>query len=108
MEARDAFRNLVAGFDPKMAGLGMLGLCEFQTRNTNERRLASARSLARAGNNREIESVVRYHTALLYIRSSIFRKIAYDILSEFLLAGNESPKSWRRSAWQCSGCRPRK
>jgi len=35
--------------------------------------------------------VVRYHTALLYIRFEHF-EIAYDILSEFLLAGNESPK----------------
>ena len=92
MEARDAFRNLVA-LDPKNGrAWGMLGLCEFQTREY-ERAVVSlqrGRSLG-LGNNQEIESVVRYHTALLYIRFEHF-EIAYDILSEFLLVGNESPK----------------
>lgn len=92
MEARDAFRNLVA-LDPKNGrAWGMLGLCEFQTREY-ERAVVSlqrGRSLG-LGNNREIESVVRYHTALLYIRFEQF-EIAYDILSEFLQIGNESPK----------------
>jgi tetratricopeptide (TPR) repeat protein len=92
MEARDAFRNLVA-LDPKNGrAWGMLGLCEFQTREY-ERAVISlqrGRSLG-LGNNREIESVVRYHTAQLYIRFEHF-EIAYDILSEFLQVGNESPK----------------
>lgn len=92
MEARDAFRNLVA-LDPKNGrAWGMLGLCEFQTREY-ERAVVSlqrGRSLG-LGDNKEIESVVRYHTALLYIRFEFF-EIAYDILSEFLQVGNESPK----------------
>jgi tetratricopeptide (TPR) repeat protein len=92
MEARDAFRNLVA-LDPKNGrAWGMLGLCEFQTREY-ERAVVSlqrGRSLG-LGDNKEIESVVRYHTALLYIRFEFF-EIAYDILTEFLQAGNESPK----------------
>ena len=91
-EARDAFRNLVA-LDPKNGrAWGMLGLCEFQTREY-ERAVVSlqrGRSLG-LGNNKEIESVVRYHTALLYIRFEFF-EIAYDILTEFLQVGNESPK----------------
>jgi tetratricopeptide (TPR) repeat protein len=91
-EARDAFRNLVA-LDPKNGrAWGMLGLCEFQTREYERAgvSLQRGRSLG-LENNREIESVVRYHTALLYIRFEHF-EIAYDILTEFLQVGNESPK----------------
>ena len=92
MEARDAFRNLVS-LDPKNGrAWGMLGLCEFQTREYERAgvSLQRGRSLG-LDNNREIESVVRYHTALLYIRFEQF-EIAYDILSEFLHVGNKSPK----------------
>ena len=91
-EARDAFRNLVS-IDPKRGpAWGMLGLCEFQTREY-ERAVVSlqrGRALGFAG-NRELESVVRYHTALLYIRFEQF-EIAYEILSEFMAVGNDSPK----------------
>jgi len=92
MEARDAFRNVVA-LDPKNSlGWGMLGLCEFQTREY-ERSVVSLQRGRMLGlsSNREIESVVRYHAAQLYIRFEQF-EIAYDILSEFLEVGNESPK----------------
>ena len=92
MEARDAFRNLVA-LDPKNGlAWGMLGLCEFQTREYDRAviSLQRGRSLGLSV-NKEIESVVRYHTALLYIRFEQF-EIAYDILTEFLEVGNESPK----------------
>jgi tetratricopeptide (TPR) repeat protein len=91
-EARDAFRNLVA-LDPKRAhGWGMLGLCEFQTREYDRAvvSLQRGRTLGLT-NNREIESVVRYHTALLYIRFEQF-EVAFDILSEFMREGRESPK----------------
>lgn len=92
MEARDAFRNLVA-LDPKNGrAWGMLGLCEFQTQEY-ERAVISlqrGRSLG-LDDNQEIEAVVRYHAAQLYIRFGHF-EVAYDILSEFLLVGNESPK----------------
>jgi tetratricopeptide (TPR) repeat protein len=93
-DARDALRNLVA-LEPKRAeAWAMLGLCEFQTREYN-RALSSlqrGRSLGLSG-NREIESVVRYHAALLYTRLEQF-EVAFDILSEFLGVGasNEGPK----------------
>ena len=92
LEARDAFRNLVA-LEPKNGrAWGMLGLCEFQTREY-ERSVVSLQRGRTLGldNNREIEAVVRYHAAQLYIRFEFF-EIAYDILSEFVQIGNESPK----------------
>lgn len=91
-EARDAFRNLVA-LEPKNGpAWGMLGLCEFQTREY-ERAVVSlqrGRLLGLAG-HQDLISVVRYHTALLYIRLEQF-EIAFDILREFLREGNESQK----------------
>jgi tetratricopeptide (TPR) repeat protein len=91
-EARDAFRNFVSLDQKRGAAWGMLGLCEFQTREYDRAvvSLQRGRSLG-FGGNQEIESVVRYHTALLYIRFEQF-EIAYDILSEFITVGNDSPK----------------
>src|SRR5215510_4566065 len=91
-DARDAFRNLVA-LEPKRAhAWGMLGLCEYQTREYDRavNSLQRGRSLGLA-DNREIESVVRYHAAILYIRFEQF-EVAYDILSEFVREARESPK----------------
>jgi tetratricopeptide (TPR) repeat protein len=91
-DAREAFRNLVA-LEPKRAhAWGMLGLCEYQTREYDRavNSLQRGRSLGLA-DNREIESVVRYHAALLYIRFEQF-EVAFDILSEFVREGRESPK----------------
>jgi tetratricopeptide (TPR) repeat protein len=91
-DARDALRNLVA-LDPKKGpAWALLGLCEFQTREY-ERALASlqrGRTLGLAG-NRELENVVRYHGALLYIRLEQF-EVAFEVLREFMMSGNESPK----------------
>ncbi|MDQ2920318.1 MAG: tetratricopeptide repeat protein [Acidobacteriota bacterium] len=91
-QAREAFTNLVA-LEPKRGpAWGMLGLCEFQTRDY-ERAVISlqrGRTLGLAG-NQELESVIRYHTALLYIRFEQF-EVAYEILKEFLRIGNDSPK----------------
>jgi tetratricopeptide (TPR) repeat protein len=91
-DARDAFRNLVA-LEPKRAhAWGMLGLCEFQTREY-DRALASiqkGRSLG-LSSNPEIESVVRYHAALLFTRFEQF-EVAFEVLNEFVGGGNESPK----------------
>jgi len=91
-EARDAFRNLVALDPERGTAWGMLGLCEYQTREYEGAivSLQRGRKLGFAGNN-EIESVVRYHTALLYIRIGRF-EIAFDILGEFVRAGNNSPR----------------
>src|SRR5262245_44507335 len=91
-DARDAFRNLVA-LEPKRAhAWGMLGLCEFQTREY-ERAVTSLQRGRTLGltDNHEIESVVRYHTALLYIRFEQF-EVAFEILNEFVREGRESPK----------------
>lgn len=91
-EARDAFRNVVA-LDPNRGqAWGMLGLCEFQTREYDRAgdSLLRARSLG-FGGNQELESVVRYHAALLYIRFAQF-EVAFDVLAEFIMVGNESPK----------------
>ena len=52
--------------------------------------LQRARSIGFDG-NQELESVVRYHTALLYIRFGEF-EITYQILMEFLRIGNSGPK----------------
>ena len=93
LEARDAFRNLVA-LEPNRGPVwGMLGLCEFQTRDYEPAvtSLQRGRSIGFDG-NKELESVVRYHTALLYIRFEYF-EIGYEILREFLrLGNNNSPK----------------
>ena len=91
-QARDAFRNLVSLEPNRGPAWGMLGLCEFQTRNY-ERAITSlqrGRSLSFDG-NQELESVVRYHTALLYIRFEQF-EIGNQTLREFLRVGNSGPK----------------
>ncbi|HXG92034.1 MAG TPA: tetratricopeptide repeat protein [Blastocatellia bacterium] len=91
-QARDAFRNLVALEPNRGQAWGMLGLCEFQTGEYERSVVSLVRGRALGlGDNKEIESVVRYHTALLYIRFGQF-EVAYDILSEFMRVGNESPK----------------
>lgn len=92
VQARDAFNNLV-GLDPaKGPAWGMLGLCEFQTRDYDRSVISLQRGRTLGlGGNQELESVVRYHTALLYIHFEQF-EIAYEVLREFLRIGNDSPK----------------
>ena len=70
----------------------MLDLCLFQTREyeTAIVSLQRSRTLGLDG-NQELESVVRYHTALLYIRFSQF-EIGYEILREFVRVSNFGPK----------------
>jgi tetratricopeptide (TPR) repeat protein len=91
-EARDAFRNLVSLDEKNGPAWGMLGLCEFQTREYDRAiiSLLRGRSLG-LSSNQELESVVRYHAASLYIHFGQF-EIAFDVLTEFLRAGNNSPK----------------
>jgi tetratricopeptide (TPR) repeat protein len=91
-EARDAFRNVVALDPQRGTAWGLLGLCEFQTREYERAggSLMRGRSLG-FGGNQELESVVRYHAALLYIRYGQF-EVAFEILAEFIRVGNESPK----------------
>ncbi len=92
-QARDAFRNLAALQPERGPVWGMLGLCEFQMRNYEPAVIALQRGRALGfDGNQELESVVRYHAALLYIRFEKF-EIAFEILREFLRAGtNYSPK----------------
>jgi len=90
--ASEAFNNLVALEPNRGPAWGMLGLCEFQIRNYERAVIAlqRGRSLGFDG-NQELESVVRYHTALLYIRFEQF-EISYEILREFVRVGNNGPK----------------
>jgi tetratricopeptide (TPR) repeat protein len=91
-QARDAFQNLVALEPSRGPAWGMLGLCQFQTAEY-ERAVVSlqrGRSLG-LNDDSELAAVVRYHTAILYIRFEQF-EIAYDILREFTRVGNESSK----------------
>jgi tetratricopeptide (TPR) repeat protein len=91
-EARDAFRNVVALDPARGPAWGMLGLCEFQTREYERAGNSLLRGRALGfGGNRELEAVVRYHAALLYIRYEQF-EVAYDVLTEFMREGNESQK----------------
>jgi tetratricopeptide (TPR) repeat protein len=90
--ARDAFQNLVA-LDPERGpAWAMLGLCEFQTGEFQRAAISleRARSLG-VRDHSELAVVVRYHTALLYIRFEYFEN-AYETLTEFTGVGNESAK----------------
>ena len=91
-QARDAFQNLVALEPERGPAWAMLGLCLFQTGEYERAAVAlqRGRSLGVIDNS-ELAGVVRYHTALLYIRFEYFEN-AFDVLSEFLRVGNDSPK----------------
>ena len=82
-QARDAFNNLVALEPNRGPAWGMLGLCQFQTREY-DRAITSFERGFRLGfnGNKELNSVVIYHSALLYARFEEF-EIAYDILRQY-------------------------
>ena len=90
--ARDAFQNLVALEPERGPAWAMLGLCQFQTGELERAAMAleKSRSLG-VRDNSELAVVVRYHTALLYIRFEYFEN-AYEVLTEFTGVGNESSK----------------
>jgi len=91
-QARDAFQNLVALEPDRGPAAAMLGLCLFQT-GEYERAAVSLQRARTLGinDNSELARVVRYHTALVYIRFEYFES-AYDVLTEFVRSGQESPK----------------
>jgi len=91
-QARDAFQNLVALEPERGPAWAMFGLCLFQTADYEQAGVAlqKARTLG-MGDNSELASVVRYHTALVYNRFEYFES-AYDVLNEFVRAGHETPK----------------
>jgi tetratricopeptide (TPR) repeat protein len=91
-QARDAFQNLVSLEPERGPAWGMLGLCLFQTGEYERAAVALQRSRSLGVNdNSELAAVVRYHAALMHIRFEYFEN-AYDILSEFMRVGHESPK----------------
>lgn len=81
-EARDLFSKLVALEPARGPAWAMLGLCQFQTREY-ERSLASLEHSYSLGlnGNKELLSVVIYHSALLYVRFGEF-EIAFDALGK--------------------------
>ena len=91
-EARDAFRNLTNLQPRNAAAYALLGLCEYQTREYERAlvNLQSARILG-LGNNQELNSVTRYHAALLMTRFEQF-EVGFEILREFAREQNEGPK----------------
>jgi tetratricopeptide (TPR) repeat protein len=91
-QARDAFQNLAALEPNRGPAWAMLGLCQFQTGDFEKAVMALQRARALGVNDdTELASVVRYHTALLYVRFELFES-AYEVLSEFMRVGNDSPK----------------
>lgn len=91
-QAREAFQNLVALEPERGTGWAMLGLCQFQTAQYERSAVSLQRGRSLGVNdNSELANVVRYHTALIYIRFEQF-EIAYDILREFMRVGKESSK----------------
>jgi tetratricopeptide (TPR) repeat protein len=91
-DARDAFQNVVALEPDRGPAWAMLGLCLFQTGEYERAGVALQRGRSLGVNdNSELAGVVRYHTALVYIRFEYFEN-AFDVLSEFLRVGNDSPK----------------
>lgn len=82
-QARDAFRNLV-GLEPNRGpAWGMLGLCQFQTREYEGAAASFDRGYALGFNgNKELNSVVIYHSALLYARFEEF-EMAFDVLRHY-------------------------
>ena len=91
-QARDAFQNLVALEPERGPAWAMLGLCLFQTAEYERAAVSLQRGRSLGVNDKsELADVVRYHTALMYLRFEYFEN-AYDILSEFVRVGHESQK----------------
>jgi tetratricopeptide (TPR) repeat protein len=89
--ARDAFRRVTTLAPDNGAAWTLKGLSEFQLKNY-ERALGDLLQGRQhgVGNNRELASVGRYHTALLLIRLEEFEQ-GLQILNEFAQQGNDSP-----------------
>ena len=91
-QARDAFINLAALEPNRGPAWAMLGLCQFQTGDYEKSVMSLQRARAQGVNDdSELASVVRYHTALLYVHFELFES-AYEVLTEFMRVGNDSPK----------------
>jgi tetratricopeptide (TPR) repeat protein len=89
-QGRDAFRHLLSNA-PKMAtAWGMLGLCEFQTKQYHEAlaHLQRADSLG-LGGHEEIRDIVNYHRALLFTREGEFDQ-AMGLVALAVVQGKDS------------------
>jgi tetratricopeptide (TPR) repeat protein len=87
-EARDAFRRATS-LEPKNGPAWvMLGLCEYQTREYDRalEHLQKGRGIG-IGDNRSLEIVSKYHTALLLTRFENYES-ALDLLFQFSSEGN--------------------
>jgi tetratricopeptide (TPR) repeat protein len=91
-EAATAFKRLLASEPSHGPAWGFRGLCEFQLKQYEPAlvSLMKARELG-LGPNKELTTVVRYHTAVLMTRFSQF-EFAQKVLSEFTADGNDNPK----------------
>lgn len=91
-EALAAFKRLLASEPSHGPAWGFRGLCEFQLKQYEPAlvSLMKARELG-LGPNKELTTVVRYHTAVLMTRFSQF-EFAQKVLSEFTADGNDNSK----------------
>jgi tetratricopeptide (TPR) repeat protein len=89
-EARDALRRVIGAQPKNGPARALKGLCDFQLHDYDRAltELQAARALG-LGGNRELFSVVRYHTAILLNRAEQFER-AFDVLRELVLEGNET------------------
>jgi tetratricopeptide (TPR) repeat protein len=88
-EARDLFSKLVALEPGRGPAWAMLGLCQFKMREyeLSAKSLERGYSLGLAG-NKELTSVVVYHSALLYVHFGQF-EMAFDVLRSMESYDNE-------------------
>lgn len=89
-EGRDAFRHVLSN-EPKMAtAWGMLGLCEFRTKQYEEAlaHLQRADSLG-LGGHEEVRDIVNYHRALLFTREGEFDQ-AMGLVALAVVRGKDS------------------
>lgn len=81
--AQDSFSKLVTLEPERGPAWAMLGLCQFQTREYERAITSLQRAYALGLNgNSELNSVVIYHSALLYTRFGQF-EMAFDVLRQY-------------------------
>lgn len=91
-EARDAFRRVLAKHPENGTLWALKGHCEYKLKNYDAALsdLLQARARGISG-NQSVAEVARYHTALLSTRIEQYEQ-ALNILSDFGLEGNDSPR----------------
>jgi tetratricopeptide (TPR) repeat protein len=91
-DARDAFRRVTQLNQASGPAWALKGHCEFRLKNQETALvdLLRAQTLG-VGENRELLNLVQYHVGILFSRFGEYER-ALQALSEFALAGNDSPK----------------